>query len=240
MVLKSTAIGIACTVTLVALLAISRQFSYENEKVFEITEVETITLEPPPPPPETTPPEELPDEIPPPAPSLDLPSDLAAIDTPEITLSLDEVPITMAVQVFNTDTAPAKIPIKPVKKKVTQTKAPPKNKITKKAPVKKTLVKKATPAKSHYSSGELDTKPRQRYTGKYTWPRKAKGTSASVKLLIEISTSGRVKVIKIVSSSNPDLNSAAMKVASGSRFTSPLYKGKPVKARFYKTYILKK
>lgn len=235
MVLKSTAIGIVCTVALVALLALSRQFNHVSEPLLEVTEIETITLEPPPPPPDITPPEETPDEAPPPAPVLDIPSELVCVDVPEITLSLEKVPLTLAMQTFHTDTAPAKIPVKPVKKKVITTpkKAPKKT-------TKKHYVKKAVVTKSHYSSSELDSKPRERYTGKYTWPRSAKGTSASVKLLIEISTSGHVKVIKVLSSTNSDLNAAAMKVASGSRFTSPLYKGKPVKARFYKTYILKK
>ena len=247
MVLKSTVIGLVCTVALVALLALSRQFDYETEKVFEVTEIETITLDPPPPPPDLTPPEEQPDDAPPPAPELNLPSQLNNIDAPEITLSIDQVPVSMAMQAFHTDVAPAKLPARPqpvikappapkkvIPKKVVQSKPAPKKVYPKKAPVTKTVTK------SYYSASDLDSKPRQRKTGKYTWPRSAKGKSASVKLLIEINTSGHVKVISVTSSTNAALNPSAMKVASGSLFTPPLYKGKPVKARFYKTYILKK
>lgn len=237
MVLRSTVLGVLCTVSLVALLALSRQFGDIEMKQFELTEMETIVLEPPPAPPEITPEEELEETPPPPAPCLELPTDMPQMDVPQIKLSLDKVPLTTAMQVFNIDLAPAPVPVRPVTKPKPQKKLVPQLNTTKR---KKAPVAKKPAYKSFYSSGELDMNPRQRYAGKYTWPRSASGTSASVKLLIEIDSSGYVKVISVISSSNKALNTAAIKVASGSRFTSPLHKGKPVKARFYKNYTLKK
>lgn len=238
MVLRSMVIGATCTVALIVLLALSRDFEPVAEEPLEVLQVETIELAPPPAPPELTPTEDQPEDTPPPpAPALDLPSELPSIDAPAISLSLTNVPLTMPVQLFSSDSAPAEIATKPAPIARPQPAAQPKSKPRIKP---RRAQKTAAREKSHYSVGELDVKPRQRYTGKYKWPRGAKGSSASVKLSIEISTSGHVKVISVVSSTNPALNPAAIQVASGSRFTPPLLKGRPVKARFYKTYLLKK
>ena len=252
MVLKSTFIGALCTIALLALLALSRQVKHTSEQTFELTEVETLTLEPPPAPPEITPAEEPEgSEDQPPADALaeslattplpSIPQQLTSIPIPEVTLTMDQLPISTAIDTFHTDSPPAALPtpIKTAPLKKAVAKKPTYAPLTKSKTPSKPLPRKPAP-KSYYSAGDLDGNPRERYTGKYTWPRTAKGKTASVKLLIEINTTGHVKVISVVSSTNSALNSAAMKVATGSRFTSPVYRGKPVKARFYKNYILKK
>lgn len=238
MLIRSSIIGIIFTIVLVTLLALSRLLVPETDEQMLVTEIETIELTSPPPPPEFSEPEEEPDDIPPPpAPNLDIPMELTDLDTPQIATSLKNISLTSPIQNFHTDSAPAPLPVvkkrpSPPVKKVSK----PKRTVTKKAPKKV----KPRPTKQYYSPSELDSKPRQRYIGKFRWPSSAKGKSGSVKLHIEINTSGRVRVINVVSSTNSGLNKAAIKLASGSKFTVPTRGGKPVKARYYKTYTLKK
>ncbi|MGJ8677382.1 MAG: energy transducer TonB [Akkermansiaceae bacterium] len=237
MLVRSSIVGALFTLVLVTLLALSRLATSEPEIQMLVTEIETIDLTSPPPPPEFSEPEEEPEDIPPPpSPNIDIPMDLPPLDTPQITTSLQNIPLTSPLQIFHTAAAPAALPIVKAKP-TTRKKAPsPKRKIT------RTAVKqvKVETSKAYYSASELDSSPRQRYIGKFRWPSSAKGTTGSVKLHIEINTSGRVCVLNVVSSTNPGLNQAAIKLATGSKFTTPTRGGKPVKARFYKTYTLKK
>ena len=97
-----------------------------------------------------------------------------------------------------------------------------------------------TVKKDYYSTGELDGLPTAIRTGQFRWPSRARGLSGKVRLLLEIDQNGLVSVIKVMSTSDPALSAAATRVARGSRFTSPRKNGQKVKARFYKTYVLKK
>ena len=92
--------------------------------------------------------------------------------------------------------------------------------------------------KAYYGPSELDSSPRETRKGRFTWPRSAKAKSGTVKLLIEIGTSGKVSVLSVLSSTDSALSSAAQKLAKSSRYTAPKKNGKPVKARFTKTYKL--
>ena len=252
MFIRSSIIGIAFTALLVAVLGGMRLF---NEHVVqdevEIHEVDVFELEPPPPPPDFTesPPEEQQEQVDvtPPAPQLDLTVSTPTIDQPLVRSGITKVRLDTPMQVFNTDIAPAAIPAapKPVVKKAVVKKPAVTKKVTKYTPKPKPKKKytpkpKPAPTKSYYGAGDLDSLPRERSRGRFTWPRSAKGRSGTVKLRIEINTSGRVKVVQVVSSSDPALTTAAKKIATGSRYTTPTYKGKPVKARFYKSYKLQK
>ncbi|MBK1834153.1 energy transducer TonB family protein [Roseibacillus ishigakijimensis] len=254
MLLRSSLTGLVVTLLLAVLLAASRIFSVEPPETIELTEVEVIELAPPPPPPELSEPEEQTSEDlpPPPTPKIEL-QDVVTPDTPEIALAISEVPLTTPIQNFQTEMAPAPMPALPKPKPKPKPVAKPKPTPRKSTPAPTRTYTKPTPkpsprpapkpvevTKSYYSAGELDSLPRERYTGKFRWPSSARGTSGTVKLYIEISTSGRVKVLSVVSSTDSALSSAASKIARGSRFTSPTRGGKPVKARFYKTYHLKK
>jgi len=55
----------------------------------------------------------------------------------------------------------------------------------------------------------------------------ARGT---VTFEVELSTSGSVNVRRVISSTHPELISAARRVASGARFTPPKKNGQPVRA----------
>ncbi len=238
MLIRSSIIGIAFTLVLVAVLGSARLLNSEVEvKHLTLSEVEVVTLTAPPAPPEFTEPEPEPlaDDTPPPpsAPALELPMDVPSLKTPIIAISPRTVSLSTPLQSFHTDRAPAQIPVpsNPFKvpvKPIGNTQSP-------KNPVSPNVSPKA-----RYSPRDLDKLPKERSKGKFVWPPRARGRQGVVKLLIEIDTSGRVRAIRVISSTNSALNAAAMKVASASRFTVPTYKGKPVKTQFTYSYRLNK
>ena len=227
MIVRSLFIGLVTTSLLLALLALSRLLNTHEKEIVEISPVEIITLESSPPPPELSEPEEPEDTPPPPAPKVEFPDRVDDFNAPEMALSLTRIDLRTPIQSFNTSSAPAALPV--IRKIAPKPSAPTKPTIQK--PVAK---------KSYYSSGELDGIPQTIRMGGFRWPSHAKGTTGRIKLLLEINESGRVRVISVVSSTNSSLNTSAKRVAAGSRFTSPRKNGQKVKARFYKTYNLKK
>ena len=87
--------------------------------------------------------------------------------------------------------------------------------------------------KSHYSSGELDGRPRLIRTGSTVFPSalSRKGvTRGTVTLEVELSERGSVRVRRVISATHPELVSAAKRVAAGSRYTAPRKNGRAVKA----------
>ncbi len=240
MLMRSIITGMITTVFLVALLVISRLLTSPQVEAVELSAVDVVELPTPPPPPDLSEPDKPDDLPPPPAPKLEF-SLSESFDAPEIPLSLSIVDLRTPIEAFQTDIAPASLPIvrkakpRPTKKVTKPTKRTPKPTSKKPKPRPKPTVKK-----EYYSSGELDSLPRQIRTGKFKWPSKARGSKGDVRLSLEINQSGRVRVIKVISSTDPALTSAARKVARGSKFTAPRKGGQKVKARFYKTYTLRK
>ena len=232
MILRSFLIGVSTTGLLVALLVLSRLWIAEpGEELVTALEIETIYQEEPPPPPDLSEPDDPP---PPPAPKLELFANADDYSAPEIALSFNRVDLRTPIESFQTDIAPAKIPI------IRQPKpkpAPNTNPTTRPTSPK---LNRPTVKKDYYSTGELDSLPTAIRTGQFRWPSRARGVSGKVRLLLEIDQNGRVSVIKVMSTSDPALSAAATRVARGSRFTSPRKNGQKVKARFYKTYVLKK
>lgn len=232
MILRSFLIGVSTTGLLVALLVLSRLWVAEpGEELVTALEIETIYQEEPPPPPDLSEPDDPP---PPPAPKLELYAKADDYRAPEIALSFNSVDLKTPIEPFQTDIAPAKIPV------IRQPKpkpAPNTNQTTR--PTSPKLIR-PTVKKDYYSTGELDGLPTAIRTGQFRWPSRARGLSGKVRLLLEIDQNGLVSVIKVMSTSDPALSAAATRVARGSRFTSPRKNGQKVKARFYKTYVLKK
>jgi len=236
--------GILLTSVLICLLALSRLDTYE-EKDLKVFDIEVVEI-PEPPAPEFTEPEEEQSENlpPPPTPDIEIVDTLENIDRPEITLSPLTVSIDTPVDIFRetSDVADLPPPPKPVVKKsppkkkyhpvTTSQKSPPKKKYTPPAPKK--------PTKSQYNIGELDSAPKLVRTGRFSWPRSAQGTEGKVVMKLKITKSGKVEVISVLSSSNSSLNSSAMKVAKGTRFTPPRKHGQVVEAIYTKTFYLKK
>lgn len=245
MFLKSIFSGTLITAILVGVLAATRLMDTsveENDLI--LYEIEEITMSPEPEPPleeEDMEEEELAESLPQAAiPVMDLLTDVS-IDSTPLPLTSASFDPKLAVSPFEIDREPADLPV---------VKSPPR---PKPVAVKRTYAPKSTPkprskpspvprvmTKSSYAPSELDRDPRELRQGSFTWPSSAKGTSGTVKVLLEISTSGKVSVLSVVSSSDAKLVSAAKRVASGSRYTAPTYRGKPVKTKFYKTYHLKK
>ncbi len=249
MLTKSIITGSLITVILVAVLAATRLMDSKT-KAEEIVlyELEEVFIEPEPEPPmEEVVEEELSEDLPqPPVPKLDLLQNVE-LDVVSLPLTTASFSPELAVDSFEIDRAPAYLPIPPkpkpkyVPKPVLKPKYTPKPKYVPKVKTKPKYTPPPKPViKAYYSTGELDSAPRAIRQGSFTWPRRAIGTSGTVKMVLEISTSGKVKVISVTSSTDPNLISSAKRVAIGSRYTSPIYRGKAVKARFTKTYHLKK
>ena len=245
MFIKSIITGSVITAILISVLVATRLLKTETEvQDLLLYEVEQVTMSPPPEPPieeeEQLEEEELLETLPQaPIPALDLLAD-ASIDSTPLPLTTASFDPQLSVSPFEIDREPADLPVAKV------TSRPKSRPVKKRATSKPRTTPKPRPTppreklKSSYSPSELDRKPRELRKGSFTWPSGARGTSGTVKLLLEISTSGRVRVLSVSSSTDPKLNSAAKRVASNSRYTAPTYRGKPVKTKFYKTYHLKK
>ncbi len=210
---------------MLALLGFARTFVVSADVPdLAIREIETVNFYPPPPPP---PPEEPPPDAPPPPPSLTNISTLP--DPSRVPIPKADVPmdITLPVENFHADLAPAPLPNAPrpirmdhsqqfFKKEQNYKPAPP-------PPV----------AKSHYGTSELDGTPRLLRHGSATFPANLarQGVSrGTVVFEVELSTSGSVTVRSVVSSTHPELVAPARRVASGARFTPPKRNGEAVKA----------
>lgn len=212
--------------------------------------------------------EEIVEDLTPPVPESEL-LEIEALEAPELPLTTVKFNPTVKVDIMAIDRAPAVLPKKPVykpkpkpvykpkpkytsKTSSSKSKYTPKStytpkakpKYTPKAKPKTTYQPKPKPKppapKPYYSTGELDGTPRQIRQGSFSWPSRAKGTSGTVVLTVELSTSGRVSVISVNSTTDSALTEAAKRIAKGSRYTSPTKNGQKVKARFRKTYKLVK
>ena len=219
-------VGVAASLLLLALLGLTRLLvPVSNVEELEIREVEiTATPEPPPPPPDEPPP-----DAPPPPPALtsvDPVPDVTRVPIPKAEVPLD---LSMPVDPFFTDIAPSPLPQPaPVQRPSTPSPRPA-------PPAPKPAPRAAPPAvvKSHYDMSELDGKPRLLRAGSATFPSalaRRGVSSGTVVLEVELSERGSVRVRRTLSSSHPELVSAAQRVAAGSRFTPPMKSGRAVKA----------
>ena len=224
MKLPSAVVGIVVSGMLLAVLGLTRLLIPAGKvSEIEIREIEIAALPEPPPPP----PEEPPPDAPPPPPSLTAVSEIP--DPTRVPVPKAEIPmdLSMPVDPFFTDVEPAPLP-QPVVRN-----APPK--AVAKPTTKPTTVKAppAPVAKSYYGVNELDGKPRLIRHGSAAFPSSLarKGvTSGTVTFEVELSTSGSVSIRSVVSSTHPELVSAARRVASSARFTPPTRGGQRVKA----------
>ncbi len=261
---KSIITGSIITAVLISVLAVTRLIKMDSsEKEAILYNVEQVTMDPLPEPPmdeeENEEEEEEEDvlENPPvaPLPALDLLADVELDATP-LPLTTAQFDPQLAISSFEIDRDPADLPVlkvvKPVVKQIVKATPRVKVKWVKKVrPVKPVrppkqvrVIKKPKQVrekvKSSYPPSRLDSKPRMLRQGRFTWPRGVRGTKGSVALLLEIGVSGKVRVVRVISTTDAKLVNAARRVASNSRFTAPKYKGVAVKTQFKKTYHLKK
>jgi protein TonB len=224
--LRSTIIGISASAILLAVLGLARLFVVQSDiPDLELREIETITFEPPPPPP----PQQPTPTAPPPPPALTSVSSLP--DPTRVPIPQAQVPmdITAAVENFYTDLAPAPLPV--------ASKTPPlRPRSSSEQLFKKEENYRPAPtlaANSVYDSSELDGTPRLLRHGSASFPSSLarKGVSSgTVVFEVELSTSGAVTVLRVISSTHSELVDPARRVASGARFTEPMHNGQPVKA----------
>jgi TonB family protein len=222
---RSTIIGLAASALMLAVLGFARIFVVTADVPdLAIREIQTVTFEPPPPPP---PPEEPPTDAPPPPPSL---TNLSTLPDPSrVPIPQADVPmdITLPVENFHADLAPAPLNLSPEPIRVNHSKQFFK---------KEQNYKPAPPppvAKSHYSTSELDGTPRLLRHGSATFPSSLarQGVSrGTVVFEVELSTSGSVTVRSVVSTTHPELVAPARRVAASARFTPPKRDGQAVKA----------
>lgn len=222
-------VGMVVAAILLGLLALTRLLVPEPPMTqLEIREVELASLpDPPPPPPEDPPPED-----PPPPPAL---VEISAVpDASRIAMPKANAPrdLTLPVDPFALDLAPAPLP-KPAPRKVVRQTRPA---VTAPTPAPRKAKPKPAPpapAKSHYQVGELDGKPRLLRHGSAVFPSSLarRGvTSGTVVFEVELSTGGSVRVRRVVSATDNDLVAAARRVAKSAKFTAPKRQGRPVKA----------
>ncbi|MGJ8677908.1 MAG: hypothetical protein ACSHX0_10355 [Akkermansiaceae bacterium] len=154
-----------------------------------------------------------------------------SIDTSSITLpqaSINSQP-QLTISSFALDTAPAPLPAvsKPIAQGVTKSI----EQSVKRNDVAKTqTIAKKTKIKSEYSEGELDARPRLLHSPSVTFPRSLRSVeSARAVVRVEILPSGKSKLIAVHSSTHPEIVPLARRIANGSRFTVPTYKGQAVK-----------
>ncbi len=101
---------------------------------------------------------------------------------------------------------------------------------------------KSVTAKSSYSAGELDSRPRLLNNPSPGYPRNLlrRGIrEGKVVLEVTISTTGRVNVKRVISSSDPEFSRMARSFATRARFTVPKKNGRPVTAIYRWPLILK-
>ncbi len=82
---------------------------------------------------------------------------------------------------------------------------------------------------------ELDRIPNVLRRGRLHYPShlKRRGVEGEVKLLVRMNEQGRLKVLKVISSTHPDFVANAVKCAEDSIYEAPLRNGKPVKTEFH-------
>ncbi len=220
MAIRSIISGVAFSALLFFLLVASRQMNSESEMT-QLFSVDIVEIPDPVTAPELEEPEEEPEEAPqPPAPNIDFLDTPFLLDSPPVVPSPHKLDFKTPVETFQEASSVAPLPVRKVKKSV--------------APKKKYSIR------SQYSVNELDAVPRVIRKGRFYWPRGVRGVEAKIAMRLKIKKSGHVEVLRIISSTNSDLNKIAMKVASQTRFTPPLKNGKPVEAVYTKTYLLKK
>jgi len=233
--LKSFITGVGFTAVLIAVLAGSRLFRTVQTTVDVPEEEAIVFLDPLPDVPEfdveqDEPEDQVVEELPPP-PALSAPvSESFDIGAPVALARHDNALPELAAEIFHENLAPAELP---------QVKSTPSLK-PRPQPPKVTPPPVKPKPKAFYNVGELDGKPRKIRDGVFRWPVGARGVKGQVKCILEINTNGRVRMVRVISSTDPKLVPAARRVAEGSRFTVPKKNGVPVKVQYTYTYNLRK
>ncbi len=235
MSLKAIVIGIFASLIILGILGLARLLvSAPPLAEVQIRTIDMASIPPPPPPVSDSEPLA---ETPPPPPSII--SNVEISDPTAIQIPIANFPsdLSLPTESFHIDAAPAPLPVGKAAPKVRP--SAPAARPSRKAPTSKTPTPKPraptppSPMKSHYNTNELDGTPRLLRHGSAAFPSSLsrKGVSSgTVVLEVELSTSGRVSIRRVVSSSYPELVAPARRIASSARFTAPKHRGLAVKA----------
>jgi len=219
-------LGALLLTALLLVFLVATRLLMGDHPVMEIRSMEVLEIAAPTPPP--PPPDPL--EEPPPPPPNHLPKLELQLDriAPPLKATLDRAPdLTMQTAMFELEVDPPKAPPKPTPKPVSKPRPP--------AP-------KPQPVRSTYSAGELDSMPRLLNSPSASYPSSLSRQGIKegrVVLEIEISTSGRVSVRRVIRSSHSEFTSMATSIASRARFSTPTKNGTPVKAVYQWPLVLR-
>ncbi len=212
---------------LVVFLVATRLFSaaMPDREIREVEVLEVALPAPPPPPVE-------PDEPPPPPQRVELPRLDIQLDpvAPPLKATLDpETDFKMKTALFEVEVDP---PPAPKPEPAPRPKPAPKVAAPKPQPV----------MRSTYSAGELDSQPRLLNHPSSSFPTalaRQGVREGRVTLEVEISTSGRVSVRRVLSSSHEEFSRMATDIARRARFSTPTKNGTPVTAVYQWPLILR-
>ncbi len=228
--------ALGLTALLLVFLVASRWFDagrMPDREIRELEVIDPVALPAPPPPPPIEPEEPPPPPPPPRLPRLEVQLENVA---PPVRATIDRrIDLTMQTADFALEVAPPVVPA-PVA-------APRPSPSPRPAPVKATPKPAPKPVmKASYSAGELDARPRLVNRPAATYPSgllRQGIRQGKVVLEVSISTSGRVTVRRVISSSHPDFSAMARSFAGRARFTVPRKNGQPVTAIYQWPLVLK-
>lgn len=198
-----------------------------DRMVRSVETIDAVAAVPPPPPPESF-------EEPPPPPPMRLPHLEVQIENvaPPLAASLDpRIDLSMRPSDFELEIDPLPRPQVRAPRPAAVATGPPR-------PARRPPPQ----VKSTYDAGELDAKPRlvNRPSASYPTTMLRRGVrEGKVLLEVSISTSGRVSVRRVLSSSHPEFTKMARAFAARARFTVPKKNGRPVTAIYPWPLILR-
>jgi len=212
-------VGMLAVAAVLLLMGVSRLLvSKVDAPDLTVREID-LAADPAPPPPPPPVDDEPPVPAPPPLSLADIEplSDLGLAVAVKPELPMD---VSLPVDVFSLDANPAPLPVA----QTARVSAPSQP---------ERLAPELPPAKSVYSVGELDGKPRLLAHPSVSFPAALARRGVrrgTVVLEVELDEHGAVGVRRVISATHPELVAKARQIAAGSKFTPPLHRGRPVRA----------
>ena len=239
------AVATGLTVFLLLFLVFARWLDAQRtpDQVIRMVELSPpVALPAPPPPPEQE--SEPQDDAPPPPPQVELPHLELQIEAtaPPLAARLDpQIDLSMQDAIFDVEIDPVVAPAPRPTRQVSRPSVS-KQKTSSRTPSPKPQAKPAPVMRSTYDAGELDARPHLVNRPSASYPRsqlRAGVKEGRVLLEVSISTSGRVSVRRVISSTNSDFSAMARQFASRARFSVPKKNGRAVTAIYRWPLILR-
>jgi len=239
------AVATGLTVFLLLFLVFARWLDAQRtpDQIIRTVELsQPVALPAPPPPPEQD--SEPQDDAPPPPPQVELPHLELQIEAiaPPLAARLDpQIDLSMQDAIFDVEIDPVPAPVPKPSRQVSRP-AVSKPKTYSQTATPTPNPKPAPVMRSTYDAGELDARPHLINRPSASYPRsqlRAGVKEGRVLLEVSISTSGRVSVRRVISSTNGDFSAMARQFASRARFSVPKKNGRAVTAIYRWPLILR-